>query len=146
MTTDGAREFDFSETVRFIGVLTPIAFAAWIGLAVWTSTDQPRWFVLGGAAAIAVGAAYYAWAAWSRLVVRATVDERRLRVVTASGREHVVERADLEVRGFRSMTYGSTESTGIARLFHPGGVLYVAVFRSDAVEFVNLLDGSRAWG
>jgi hypothetical protein len=143
MTTDGVREFDFSETVRFIGVLTPIAFAAWIGFAVWTSVDQPRWFVLAGAAAIAIGAAVYAWMAWSRLVLRATVDERRLRVVTASGREHVVERADLEVSGFRSM---NRTSTGIARLHHPGGVLYVAVVRSDAVALANLLDGSRSWG
>jgi hypothetical protein len=146
MSAPDVREFDFSETVRFIGLLTPIAFAAWIGFAVWTSTDQPRWFVLGGAAAIAVGAAYYAWAAWSRLVVRATLDEHRLRVVTASGREHVVQRADIEVRGFRSTAYGAADSTSVTRLFHPGGVLYVAAFRSDAVEFVNLLDGSRAAG
>jgi hypothetical protein len=143
MTTEGAREFDFSETVRFIGVLTPIGFAAWIGLGVWTSTDQPRWFALAGAAVIAVGAAFYAWRAWSRLVLRATVDEHRLRVVTASGREHVIERADIEVRGLRSMTYSSNV---IARLHHPGGVLYVFVYRSDSAEFVNLLDGSRAWG
>jgi hypothetical protein len=143
MSADGVREFDFSETVRFVGVLTPIGFAAWIGLGVWTATGQPRWFVLAGAAAIAVGAAVYAWMAWSRLVLRATVDEHRLRAVTASGREHVIERADIEVRGLPAMTYNSD---AIASLHHPGGVLYVLTFRPAAAELVTLLDGSRAWG
>lgn len=140
MPADGTREFDFTGTTRLIAVIAPVAFAAWIGTAAWTTSEQPRWFILDGAIAIAIGGAVYGWIAWTKLVRRATLDARQLRVVTASGREHVIELADLDVGGLGSRLAGHGD---IVRLRHPGGELYV--IRPPAAELVDLLDGSRAW-
>jgi hypothetical protein len=121
MAAEGTREFDFTWTVRLAAVAVGLVLATWLGTAVWTPTDLPRWLVLVGAVAIALGIAGYARIAWSRLVRRATLDEHRLRVVTASGREHAIERADIVVRGLGT----AGQASSLARLHYPGGDLYL---------------------
>jgi hypothetical protein len=134
MTAEGTREFDFTWAVRFAAAGFGAAMVAWLGTAVWTQTDQPRWFVIAGAAAIAVGVVVYARIGWSRLVRRATLDGHRLRVVTASGQEHVIDCADVVVRGT-----GHMERPSLVRLHHPGGELYV-------LQPGGLVDGLLAAG
>jgi hypothetical protein len=121
MAAEGTPEFDFTWTIRLAAAAFGILMVAWLGTATWLQPDQPRWLVLVGAVAIAIGMMVYARIWWTRLVRRATLDEHRLRVVTASGREHVIDRADIVVRG---LGHGGSPDA-LARLHHPGGALYV---------------------
>jgi hypothetical protein len=136
MTADNAREFDFTRTVQLTRAGLVIAFLAWLSTAIWVPTDQPRWLVVTGAAAIGLAALGYGRIVWARLVRRAVLDDRRLRVITASGREHLIERDDVVVRGLGILG----DPTHIARLHHPGGELYV--LRPAGAELADLLRGS----
>src|SRR4051812_26326382 len=140
MSANGVREFDFTRTVRIVGILVPVVLVVGTAYTVWTTTEQPQWIVPVGAVVIALGTAAWLWFPWTKLVRRATLDEHRLRGVTASGREHVIERADVEGRPIPFTTPGQDFAV---RLVHPGGELYV--LRPPGTELVDLLDGARAW-
>ena len=62
------RTFDFTRTTRVVTVLAPVAFVAWLGTALWTSSEQPRRLVLGGAVLIGIGALVYGLRAWRKVM------------------------------------------------------------------------------
>lgn len=133
MTADGPREFDFTSTIRLAVAGLAVFVVAVLGAAAWRQTQQLSWFEVAGAVVIAIGTVVCARFLWSRLVRRATLDDHRLRVVTAGGREQVIDRADIVVRGLARG--GSPDA--LARLRHPGGELYL--LQPPGADLVDLL-------
>jgi hypothetical protein len=139
MAAEGTREYDFTWTIRFVEVAFVVLLAAWVGTSLWTPTDLPRWLAVAGAVLIGIGITAYARRACRQVVRRATLDEHRLRVVTTTGDEHVIDLADLVVTGLAN----GGGADALARLDFPGGKLYLVQHPgSDLAE--RLVDAAEA--